>query len=130
MTHKQLEDFILALPATKLGYPFGEEAAVYKVGDHRSKKDGDRKMFALIAEGKEPVRISLKCDPTLAEHLREKYESVQPGYHLNKQHWNTIVLTGQLSDQEVLDLVNHSYDLVVKSLPATIRKNLRVREGS
>lgn len=128
MTHKQLEEFILALPGAKLDYPFGEEVAVYKVGDHQSKKETDRKMFALIPESKKPARISLKCDPTLTEHLREKYESVQPGYHLNKKHWNTLVLSGQLSDQEVLDLINHSYDLVVTSLPVTIRGKLRARK--
>jgi predicted DNA-binding protein (MmcQ/YjbR family) len=64
------------------------------------------------AEKSNPVRISLKCDPTLSENLRAKYESVMPGYHLNKKHWNTIVLSGQLSDQEVKDLILHSYSLV------------------
>jgi predicted DNA-binding protein (MmcQ/YjbR family) len=61
------------------------------------------------------VRISLKCDPQLAETLRERYETVMPGYHLNKKHWNTILLTGQLSWPEVQDLINHSYNLVAKS---------------
>jgi predicted DNA-binding protein (MmcQ/YjbR family) len=79
--------------------------AVYKVGD---------KMFALVPEGSDPLRISLKCDPQLAQHLREKYESVMPGYHLNKKHWNSIVLSGQLSWEEVQDLIRHSYQLVVQ----------------
>jgi predicted DNA-binding protein (MmcQ/YjbR family) len=70
-------------------------------------------MFALIPEGKSPISISLKCDPKLAEVLREKYESVMPGYHLNKKHWNTIVLSGQLSWDEVKDLILHSYQLVI-----------------
>jgi predicted DNA-binding protein (MmcQ/YjbR family) len=69
-------------------------------------------MFALIAEDKMPVSISLKCDPQLAIVLRERYESVMEGYHLNKKHWNTVLITGQLSDQEVKDLVLHSYNLV------------------
>lgn len=107
MTHKEFEDYILSKPGARLDYPFGEDVAVYKVGD---------KMFALIAEKKTPVNISLKCDPALAETLRERYEEVQPGYHLNKRHWNTIVVTGQLSQQEIFDLINHSYDLVVNSL--------------
>ena len=106
-THKQLEDYILAKPAAKLDYPFGEGVAVYKVMD---------KMFALIPENKSPVNISLKCDPNLAQHLRDKYDEVQPGYHLNKRHWNTIIATGQLSEQEIFDLINHSYDLVVEGL--------------
>ena len=69
-------------------------------------------MFALVAEKSDPIRISLKCDPLLAVTLREKYESVMPGYHLNKKHWNTVVLTGQLEWDEVKDLIRHSYELV------------------
>lgn len=106
MTHKQLEEFILTLPGARLDYPFGKDVAVYKVGD---------KMFALIAEDKDPVRISLKCDPQLAELLREKYETVLPGYHLNKKHWNTIVCSGQLGDDEIRDLIVHSHQLVIGS---------------
>jgi len=104
---KQLEEYILSLPNTKLDYPFGEDVAVYKVaaGD-------DEKMFALMTENKTPVSISLKCDPQLAVLLREKYESVMEGYHLNKKHWNTILVTGQLNEQEIQDLILHSYNLV------------------
>ncbi|MCA9326081.1 MmcQ/YjbR family DNA-binding protein [Candidatus Saccharibacteria bacterium] len=103
MDHKTVEDYILSFPNAKLEYPFGEGVAVYKVQD---------KMFALIAEGKEPVRLSLKCDPLLAKTLREEYESVLPGYHLNKKHWNTLILTGQLSWEQVQDLIRLSYNLV------------------
>lgn len=103
MTHKSVETYLLSFPNAKLDYPFGKDVAVYKVHD---------KMFALIAEGKNPVRISLKCDPTLAKLLREKYETVLEGYHLNKKHWNTIILTGQLPWEEVQGLIRHSYDLV------------------
>jgi predicted DNA-binding protein (MmcQ/YjbR family) len=87
MNHKTVEEYILSMPNARLDYPFGEGVAVYKVND---------KMFALISEEKEPVNLSLKCDPQLSSVLREKYETVMPGYHLNKKHWNTIVLTGQL----------------------------------
>lgn len=107
MNHKQVEEYILAKPGAKLDYPFGEEVAVYKI---------QGKMFALIAEKSDPLRLSLKCEPLLAVTLREKYESVMPGYHLNKKHWNTLVLTGQLSNQEVFDLINHSYQLVLDGL--------------
>ncbi len=106
VSHKEVEEYVLSMPNARLDYPFGEGVAVYKVGD---------KMFALIQEGKDPVQISLKCDPKLAEVLREKYESVMPGYHLNKKHWNTIIMTGQLSWEEVQDLIRHSYDLVTGS---------------
>lgn len=103
MDHKTVEDYILSMPNARLDYPFGEKTAVYKAGD---------KMFALISEGKDPVRLSLKCDPALSKVLREKYEEVMPGYHLNKKHWNTLVLSGQLEWPEVQDLIRHSYQLV------------------
>ena len=103
MDHKTVEEYVLSMKGAELDYPFGDGVAVYKVSG---------KMFALISEGKVPVQISLKCDPLLAVTLREKYESVMPGYHLNKKHWNTIVLTGQLPWDEVQDLIRHSYNLV------------------
>lgn len=107
INHKEVEDYILSMPNAKLDYPFGKNVAVYKVTD---------KMFALIQEGSDPVRLSLKCDPKLAENLREKYESVMPGYHLNKKHWNTIILSGQLKWDEIQDLIRHSYELVTNRL--------------
>lgn len=105
MEHETVEKYILSMPDARLDYPFGEGVAVYKIGD---------KMFALIEEKSSPLRISLKCDPLLATTLRERYESVLPGYHLNKKHWNTIILTGQLSWDEVQDLIRHSYNLVAE----------------
>jgi predicted DNA-binding protein (MmcQ/YjbR family) len=109
MTHKELETYLLSFPNTWLDFPFGEGTSVYKVGD---KAANDGKMFAIISDGSNPLRVSLKCDPQLAETLREKYESVVPGYHLNKKHWNTVICSGQLSDEEVKDLVVLSYQLV------------------
>lgn len=103
VSHKELEEYVLSMPNARLDYPFGEDVAVYKVGD---------KMFALVPEKKNPISISLKCDPQLAQTLREKYESVMPGYHLNKKHWNTIVLSGQLEWEEIQALIRHSYNLV------------------
>lgn len=103
----ELEEYILSFPGAWLDYPFGEDVAVYKVSE-----DNGGKMFALMPPEKEPLRISLKCDPNLAESLREQYDEVQPGYHLNKRHWNTIVCTGQLDTQQIKDLIRHSYDLV------------------
>lgn len=109
MTHKELEEYLLSFPNTWLDYPFGEDAAVYKIGH---KETGGGKMFAIVGEKSDPVRISLKCDPQLAITLREKYESIVPGYHLNKKHWNTVICTGQLSQDEVFDLIRLSYNLV------------------
>lgn len=106
MDHKTVEEYVLSMPGAKLDYPFGEGVAVYKAHD---------KMFALISEGTDPLRISLKCDPQLAKVLREKYETVMEGYHLNKKHWNTIILTGQLPWEEIQGFIRHSYDLVAKN---------------
>jgi len=106
MDHKTVEDYVLSMPNARLDYPFGKDVAVYKTDD---------KMFALIDEKSDPIRISLKCDPLLAQTLRERYESVLPGYHLNKKHWNTIILSGQLTWEEIQDLIRHSYLLVTES---------------
>jgi predicted DNA-binding protein (MmcQ/YjbR family) len=107
MNHKEVEEYILSMPDAWLDYPFGEGVAVYKIGE---------RMFALITEGKNPVQISLKCDPTLAQVLRERYETVMPGQHLNKKHWNTILLSGQLPNNEVEDLIRHSYLLATDAV--------------
>jgi len=111
MTHKEIEEYLLSFPNTWLDFPFGEGTSVYKVGHEES---GEGKMFALIDDGSKPLRVSLKCDPILAETLREKYETVVPGYHLNKKHWNTIICSGQLENSEIFDLANLSYQLVTK----------------
>jgi predicted DNA-binding protein (MmcQ/YjbR family) len=102
--HKEIEEYILSLPNTRLDYPFGEGTAVYRAAND--------KMFVLISEGSQPLRISVKTDPNLSEILRERYETVLPGWHLNKKHWNTLILTGQLADDEVRDLIRHSFELV------------------
>lgn len=109
MTHTELHDFLLSFPNTWLDFPFGEETSVYKIGH---KETGGGKMFALISDTAKPLRLSLKCDPGLAERLRETYETVLPGYHLSKKHWNTIIMTGQVPDDELRSLVHVSYNLV------------------
>ncbi len=117
MDHKTVEEYVLSMPNARLDYPFGEDVAVYRIGNKqhaKSKKGEPGKMFALIPEGKIPVQISLKCDPELSKVLREKYETVLEGYHLNKKHWNTIILTGQLPWEEAQALIRHSYDLVAQ----------------
>lgn len=119
MDFKEAEDYLLAKPGAKLDFPFDEHTAVYKVAD---------KMFALMPQNKNPIRISLKCDPTLSQLLREKYESVMPGYHLNKRHWNTVVATGQLTNREIFDLIDHSYQLVVETLPKTEQDSIKTKE--
>ena len=112
MTRKEIEDYLLALSDAWLDFPFGEDTSVYKIGHDDT---GNGKMFALIDDKSNPLRISLKCDPLLAEKLREDYETVLPGYHLNKKHWNTIICTGQVPDDELRSLILISYNLVNKS---------------
>jgi predicted DNA-binding protein (MmcQ/YjbR family) len=82
------------------------------------------KMFALSALAQRPLRVSLKCQPLLAQQLREAHEAVLPGYHLNKRHWNTVIIDGSLPDQMIKDMIEDSYDLVVSQLPASRRRTL------
>ena len=108
-THKEIEEYILSFPNTWLDFPFGEGTSVYKIGHVET---GGGKMFALIADNSSPLRVSLKCDPILAETLRETYETVLPGWHLNKKHWNTVICTGQVPDEELKGFITLSYNLV------------------
>lgn len=114
ITRKEIEEYLLSMPGAWLDYPFGENVGVYKVG-HKD-MDEEEHLFALISEDATPLRLSLKCDPQLAEVLRERYETVVPGYHLSKKHWNTIICTGQVPDDEIKDFIRHSYHLVTDLL--------------
>ena len=98
----------LAKKGATEGTPFGPDNIVFKVGG---------KMFALLALDEVPTRVNLKCDPDLALELRDRYEQVEPGYHMNKKHWNTVVLDGAIPDGELRKMIDHSYDLVASSLP-------------
>jgi len=104
-------DWVMAACTAKPGsaedYPFGDEVAVFKVAG---------RMFALVPLGEVPGSVSLKCDPDLAVGLRARYAGVRPGYHLSKRHWNTVTLDGPVPDEDVLELIDHSYDLVAARL--------------
>jgi predicted DNA-binding protein (MmcQ/YjbR family) len=104
----------LSHPGAVEEFPFGPFTSVFKVGG---------KIFALSALGSEPLSVSLKCEPELAEQLRVTYPQITGGYHLNKRHWNTVVVDG-LDDSFVRDLIEDSYDLVVSSLPRRLRASL------
>jgi predicted DNA-binding protein (MmcQ/YjbR family) len=111
MTDSQRERVIAACcakPGSVEDYPFGDEVAVFKVAG---------KMFALVALGTAPGSVSLKCDPDLAAGLRRRDAAITAGYHLNKRHWNTVTLDGSVPGEELLDLIDHSYELVVARLP-------------
>lgn len=107
MTHPILE-YCLSKKGAAEDYPFGPSPLVVKVGG---------KMFALLTKGDGTVSISLKCDPVIAVNLREQNEAVKPGYHLNKKHWNTVLLDGTIGQDELFAMVDHSYELVVRGLP-------------
>lgn len=86
-------------------------------------------MFALSQLAQRPLRVSLKCEPQLAQQLREVHAAVRPGYHLNKGHWNTVIIDGSLPGQVIKDMIEDSYDLVVSRLPAFQRRALGWRTG-
>lgn len=115
MDATQLREHCLTFPGSTETFPFGGETSVFKVAG---------KMFALSRLAREPLEISLKCEPPLAEQLREAHPAVRPGYHLNKRHWNTVAVDGSLDDQLLKDMIEDSYDLVVSRLPMSRRRAL------
>lgn len=112
-------DEVLALCADQHGavedYPFGDDIAVFKV---------EGKVFALVSLSGDPGTVSLKCDPDRALELRAMHDAVRPGYHLNKRHWNTVDLDGTVDDDELREMIEHSYELVVNGLPKAKRLRL------
>jgi predicted DNA-binding protein (MmcQ/YjbR family) len=115
MTFEQLDAYCLGKTGAQATYPFDETTRVYKVLD---------KMFALIPEDAESLRINLKCDPDDALALRTQYEAIIPGYHMNKRHWNTILIDGSLHEELICELIDHSYDLVVGKMPKVKQQKL------
>ncbi len=110
-----LRDYCVSFPGSSETFPFGPETSVFKVAG---------KMFAVSRLAERPLRVSLKCEPLLAEQLRDAHPSVLPGYHLNKRHWNTVVIDGSLPAQMVREMIEDSYDLVVSQLPLAHRRAL------
>jgi predicted DNA-binding protein (MmcQ/YjbR family) len=106
------------------GFPFGEGVLVFKV---------EGKMFLLMSLDEHPVTMNVKCDPELAVDLRERYDAVLPGYHMNKTHWNTVVLNGSIPPQELRAMIDHSYEQIVrgmnKSIVAKLLPNDRLETG-
>jgi predicted DNA-binding protein (MmcQ/YjbR family) len=113
MDLETFREYCLAKPGTAEGTPFGEQVLVFKVAG---------KMFALAALDEVPATVNLKCDPDLALELRDRYEQVRPGYHMNKKHWNTVELGTGISNPEIRKMIDHSYELVVQSLPKNQRE--------
>jgi predicted DNA-binding protein (MmcQ/YjbR family) len=121
MRPAELRQLCLSFPGAEETFPFGPETSVLKIAG---------RMFALSRLAAEPLKVSLKCEPLLAEQLREAHGAILPGYHLNKRHWNTVVIDGSLPEQAVRDMIEDSYDLVVSRLSAARRQELGWRAQS
>ncbi len=106
MNVEELRDYCLTKPAATEGFPFGEDTLVFKVGG---------KVFMLM--GLDSTSFNVKCDPEWAVELREQFTEVQPGYHMNKKHWNTVYFDGSLTRKQLQEMIDHSYCLILKSLP-------------
>ena len=104
----EFRKYCLGKPSTTEGMPFGETVLVFKVAG---------KMFALMSLDELPATANLKCDPDMALDLRDRYEQVRPGYHMNKKHWNTVEIDSGIPEAELRRMIDHSYDLVVQSVP-------------
>lgn len=115
MNIESLREYCLSKKSVTEEFPFGEDTLVFKVAG---------KMFLLTSLTSSPLQFNAKCDPAKAEELREKNSSVQPGYHMNKKHWNTIIVDGSISTNILKQMIDDSYSLVVQSLPKKHKETL------
>ncbi|MGB1251753.1 MAG: MmcQ/YjbR family DNA-binding protein [Candidatus Promineifilaceae bacterium] len=115
LSERELEQYCLSKKGTEKTYPFGPDTVVIKVLG---------KMFALWGAGDSPLSVNLKCDPDWSHLLREHYAAVTPGYHMNKKHWNTVLCDGSIPQDELVEMVDHSYNLVVKKMRKIDREQL------
>ena len=113
MNIEELRDYCLAKPGVTESFPFGEDTLVFKVAD---------KVFMLA--GLDSPSFNVKCNPERALELREQYSEVQPGYHMNKKHWNTVHTDGALTNKQIREMIDHSYDLVFASLPKKLQAEI------
>ncbi|WP_179031466.1 MmcQ/YjbR family DNA-binding protein [Paenibacillus kribbensis] len=116
--YEEIVAYGLSKKEAKRDYPFGPETLVLKVGG---------KMFALLAEKDGISHVSLKCDPAIAENLREQNKAIKPGYHLNKKHWNTVTVDSAFPLDDLYSMIDHSYELVFKSLTKAQREAITMR---
>lgn len=107
MQLQEIEKLLLKRQGSYIDYPFGDDIMTLKI---------ENKIFAIVSEKDNPLRVNLKCEPNDAIAYREIYESVIPGYHMNKKHWNTIILDGSISKSVVEDMISQSYELVFSKL--------------
>jgi predicted DNA-binding protein (MmcQ/YjbR family) len=115
VNYAELKEFLLSFKGSSLTFPFDEKTAVFKVGG---------KMFALSGTDKKPLAVNLKCDPDDAQVLRSQFEAITPGYHMNKEHWNTVLLDESLDKGLTQKLIEDSYRLVISTLSLKKRQEL------
>jgi len=115
MNIESFRDYCLSKNAVSESFPFDEDTLVFKVGN---------KMFALCSLESNPFSANLKCDPERAIQLREQYDTIAPGFHMSKKHWNTVIMNGNLSNEFIIELIDHSYNLVVKGMTKKQRMEL------
>jgi len=120
MKIKKIIDYCSSLPEAKEDYPFGPDVQVFKIKG---------KLFAILTKRQGTHRINLKCHPEEALILREIFKDVIPGYHMNKMHWNTVILNNSIPDGEIKRMIDRSYCLVVKKLKKKIREVLEIKHG-
>jgi predicted DNA-binding protein (MmcQ/YjbR family) len=113
MDMETIRKYCLEKKSTTESFPFGESTLVFKVSG---------KIFLLMSLDSLPLQFNVKCDPEKAEELRESYSSVIPAFHMNKKHWNSVILNGQISAKLIREMIDESYALVVQSLPLKERK--------
>lgn len=111
-----LREYCIAKKAVTESFPFDNDALVFKVHG---------KIFLITSLSSRPLQFNAKCDPEKAVELREQYHCVKPGFHMNKKHWNTVIVDGEVSDKLLKEWIDHSYALVVKSLPIKLRSDLQ-----
>ena len=115
MNIETLREYCLSKKAATEDFPFGEETLVFRVMN---------KIFLLVSLDSDPLQFNAKCDPEKAIELREEYDAIKPGYHMNKKHWNTVIVDGTISTALLKEMIDDSYDLIAQSLPKKLREEL------
>jgi predicted DNA-binding protein (MmcQ/YjbR family) len=115
MNVETLREYCLSKKGAKEGFPFGETTLVFKVCE---------KIFLLVSLDASPLQFNAKCDPGKAIELREQYDEIKPGYHMNKKHWNTVIINGSVPQKLLKEMIDDSYELIVQSLPKKEKEKL------
>lgn len=115
MNIETLREYCISKKAVTEDFPFGETTLVFRVKE---------KIFLLVSLDANPLQFNAKCEPEKAIELREEYAAIKPGYHMNKKHWNTVIIDGSISSKLIKEMIDDSYNLIVQSLPKKLREEL------